>query len=209
MPRKIDLESWNRKQHFDNFKCYGDPFFNITAEVEVSGLLRQARERSASFFAASYFLVLKVVNEIEEFRYRIRENEVVVHDAIHGACTVLNDDQTFSFCYFNYHPRFEEFEKHCARVLEENKTEKSLDPKFDRDDVIHSSVVPWIRFTSFEHAKRLGSGDSCPKIVLGKFTEEKDRIVMPISVSGHHALMDGIHAALFFKRYEEYATTAF
>ena len=207
MPRKIDIESWNRKHHFHNFKSYSDPFFNITAEVDVSELLRHARERKASFFAASYFLVLKTVNEIEEFRYRIREDDVVVHDAIHGACTVLNDDQTFSFCYFDYHPRFEDFEKHCARVLEDNRTEKSLDPQFDRDDLIHSSVLPWVRFTSFEHAKRLGSGDSCPKIVLGKFTEENGRFVMPISVSGHHALMDGIHAALFFKKYEEYAKT--
>ena len=209
MPRKIDLESWNRIRHFHNFSSYSDPFFNITAEVEVSGLLRHARERNSSFFAASYFLVLKIVNEIEEFRYRIREDEVVVHETIHGCCTVLNDDETFSFCFFDYLPRFEDFEKHCASVLEDNRLEKRLDPHFDRDDVIHSSIIPWVRFTSFEHAKRLGSGDSCPKIMLGKFAEENGRMVMPISVSGHHALMDGIHAGLFFNRYEEYASTAF
>ena len=33
MTRKINLESWNRRRHFENFKSYGDPFFNITAEV--------------------------------------------------------------------------------------------------------------------------------------------------------------------------------
>ena len=54
MTRKINLESWNRRRHFQNFKSYGDPFFNITAEVEISGLLRHTRERNASFFAASY-----------------------------------------------------------------------------------------------------------------------------------------------------------
>ena len=207
VPRKIDLESWNRRRHFENFKSYGDPFFNITAEVEISDFRRRVRERNASFFAASYFLVLKIVNELEEFRCRIRDNDVVVHDTIHGACTVLNEDQTFSFCYFDYHPRFEDFERHCARVLEENKSKKSLDPRFDRDDVIHSSVIPWVRFTSFEHAKRLGSDDSCPKIVLGKFTEESGRFVMPISFSVHHALIDGIHAGFFFEKYEQYAST--
>lgn len=209
MARKLDLESWSRKRHFENFKNYGDPFFNITAEVEISDLRRGARDRGASFFAASFFIVLKVVNELEEFRYRIRDGEVVVHERIHGACTVLNEDQTFSFCYFDFHPNFGDFEKHCARVLEENKSKSSLDPRFDRDDVIHSSVLPWVRFTSFEHAKRLGSADSCPKIVLGKATEENGRVVMPISVSGHHALMDGIHAGLFFERYEQYASTLF
>lgn len=207
MVRKLDLESWNRRRHFENFKDYGDPFFNITAEVEVSELRRRVREHGISFFSASYFLVLKVVNEIEEFRYRIRDNEVVVHDRVHGACTVLNEDRTFSFCYFDFHPVFEDFDRHCARVLDMNRSESSLDPRFDRDDVIHSSVVPWVRFTSFEHAKRLGSNDSVPKIVLGKFVEEGDRVVMPISVSAHHALMDGIHAGMFFKKYEQYAAT--
>lgn len=209
MPRKLDLELWNRRHHFDNFRSYSDPFFNITAEVDISGLQRHTRERNASFFAASYFLVLKIVNEIEEFRYRIRDDEVVVHDVIHGCCTVLNDDQTFSYCFFDYQPRFEDFEKHCASVLEENKSKKRLEPRFDRDDVIHSSIIPWIRFSAFEHAKRLGSGDSCPKIVLGKFTKERGRFLMPISVSGHHALMDGIHAGLFFEKYEQYASTVF
>ena len=207
MVRKLDLETWNRRSHFEIFKSYGDPFFNITAEVEVSALRCQARERDTSFFAASYFLVLRIVNELEEFRYRIRGNDVVVHDRIHGACTVLNEDRTFSFCFFDFHPQFEDFEKNCVRVLEENKTAKSLDPRFDRDDVIHSSVIPWVRFTSFEHAKRLGSDDSCPKIVLGKLTEEGGRFVMPISVSGHHALMDGIHAGFFFEKYGQYAST--
>ena len=209
MARKLDLESWNRRRHFEIFKNYGDPFFNITAEVEISDLRRRARDRNASLFAASYFLVLKIVNELEEFRYRIRDNDVIVHDIIHGACTVLNEDRTFSFCFFDYHPRFDDFEKHCARVLEENRSESSYDPRFDRDDVIHSSAIPWVRFTSFEHAKRLGSDDSCPKIVLGKFSEESGRVVMPISVSGHHALMDGIHAGMFFEKYEHYASTFF
>ena len=102
MVRKLDLETWNRRNHFEVFRSYGDPFFNITAEIEVSALRRHVRERDCSFFAASYFLVLKIVNEIEEFRYRIRGNDVVVHDRIHGACTVLNEDRTFSFCFFDY-----------------------------------------------------------------------------------------------------------
>ena len=70
MVRKLDLETWNRRSHFEIFKSYGDPFFNITAEIEVSALRRHVRERDRSFFAASYFLVLRIVNEIEEFRYR-------------------------------------------------------------------------------------------------------------------------------------------
>jgi chloramphenicol O-acetyltransferase type A len=203
--RTIDLESWPRRELYENFRTYGDPFFNITAEIDVTDLVRFAREKQQSFFVASYFLVLKVVNEIEEFRVRMREEEVVVHDLIHGSCTVLNDDETFSACLFEYEREFADFREKCVAVLDENRSSKLSVPFFHRDDVIHSSVIPWLRFTSFEHAKRLGQPDSCPKIVLGKFHQAGDRFLMPVSVSGHHALMDGIHAARFFQKYEKFS----
>jgi chloramphenicol O-acetyltransferase type A len=203
--RKIDLESWVRRPLYENFKTYPDPYFNLTAEVDITGLRQLVDARQLSFFAASYFLVLKAVNEIEEFRLRIQDGDVVLHDIVHGSCTVLNADATFSFCFFHYHEEFGKFEKNCARILEENERRPSFEPRFERDDVIHSSIIPWVRFTSFEHAKRLGSGDSCPKVVLGKFVAENGRIMMPISVSAHHALMDGVHAALFFEKYEEFS----
>jgi chloramphenicol O-acetyltransferase type A len=117
----------------------------------------------------------------------------------------LNDDETFSACLFGYEKSFAKFREKCASVLEENRSSNVTVPFFHRDDVIHSSVIPWLRFTSFEHAKRLGKPDSCPKIVLGKFHEDGGRFLMPVSVSGHHALMDGIHAAKFFQKYEEFS----
>lgn len=205
MVRKVDIASWVRRPLFENFRRYADPFFSLTAEVDITGLYRLVSDRRLSFFASSYYLVLEIVNEIEEFRVRIRGEDVVIHNMIHGSCTVLNRDATFSFCFFEYVGDFSEFEQMCARVLEENEHQPNFDPRFERDDVVHSSIIPWVRFSSFEHARRLDGRDSCPKVVLGKFVEVDGRIMMPISVSAHHALMDGVHAAMFFEKYEEYA----
>jgi chloramphenicol O-acetyltransferase type A len=203
--RKLDLERWPRRPHFELFRHYADPFFNITAEVDVTQLCRYVDDFERSFFAASYFLVLKIANEIEEFRLRIRGDEVVIHDRVHGSCTVLNRDATFSFCFFECRRDFGDFELECARILERNEVEPSFNPRFDRDDLVHSSIIPWVRFSAFEHAKRLGAEDSCPKIVLGRYGTSSDRSLMPISVAGHHAVMDGIHAGMFFEKYETYA----
>jgi chloramphenicol O-acetyltransferase type A len=203
--RTIDLESWPRRELYENFRTYGDPFFNITAEIDVTDLVRFSRKRDQSFFIVSYYVVLKIVNEIEEFRLRMRDDEVVIHDVVHGSCTVLNTDETFSACLFEFRSEFVEFRTKCNQVLEENRRSMLSVPFFHRDDVIHSSVIPWLRFTSFEHAKRLGKPDSCPKIVLGRFHEVDGRFLMPVSVSGHHALMDGIHAARFFQKYEQFS----
>ena len=36
MADKVDISSWNRKQHFDLYKDYSDPFFNMTANLNCS-----------------------------------------------------------------------------------------------------------------------------------------------------------------------------
>ncbi|HET6645746.1 MAG TPA: CatA-like O-acetyltransferase, partial [Pyrinomonadaceae bacterium] len=72
---------------------------------------------------------------------------------------------------------------------------------------IHFSVLPWLSFTSFAHARNKGRAESVPKIAFGKFTREDDRMLLPISVEVHHALMDGLHVGKFITRFEELLAT--
>ncbi len=203
--RVLNLEDWNRRDLFYFFREYEHPFFNIAADVDVTLLVQFTKERNLSFFKASLYLSLKAANEIEPFRYRIRRDKVVVHEKIDGGSTILNDDETFSFGYFDYDPDFKEFEEKAAKELERiaNK-EKSLDPADERDDLIHYSMIPWISFTSFSHARQPQKGDSVPKIVFGKYARQNDLIKMPVSVEVHHSLMDGIHVGKFFELFQVY-----
>jgi chloramphenicol O-acetyltransferase type A len=63
--------------------------------------------------------------------------------------------------------------------------------------------LPWVSFTSFSHARNWRQQDSIPRIAFGKFIEENDRILLPISVEVHHALVDGLHVGRFLMRLEE------
>ena len=36
--QEFDVENWNRKNQFNFFKEYEDPFFNLTANVDVTNL---------------------------------------------------------------------------------------------------------------------------------------------------------------------------
>ncbi len=202
--KKIDIEQWPRKEHFLNFMAFEDPFFNICADVKVTGLKQHAEKSNLSFFILSYFQVLRVVNQIDAFKYRIRGKEVVLHEKIRGSCPVMRPDHTFGYGYFDHFDTLGDFEPHAKEVIRSVKNGKHLHPKFDEDDMIHSSVIPWVSFRSIEHAKRLNKGDSIPKIVLGKVYPKGDDHYMPVSVSGHHALMDGLHAGMFFEQYESF-----
>lgn len=205
-PRWLDLDAWPRREHFEFFRRYEQPFFNICAEVDVAGLVRRCRAPGGpSFFLASLFFSLTAVNEVEELHYRIRGDGVLVHDVVHGGSTVLRRDGTFDFAYFDFVPDLDRFVREGAEVLRRFETAvRRLDPRDDRDDLVHYSVIPWIPFTSFSHARRLRPEDSTPKMVLGRYHGDAGGERMPVSVEVHHALVDGLHVARFFERFQHH-----
>lgn len=203
-PVRLDLEEWPRRAHFEFFRAYDNPWFNLCADVDVSALhARCAVDGGPSFFAASLWCSLAAANEIPELRYRIRGDGVVVFPAIHGGSTVLLPDGTFRFAYYDWDDDFDRFVYHVGRVLDRVKVESGpLDPQDHRDDLIHYSVIPWVSFTSFAHARRWGTDDAIPKIVFGKHHESGDRRLMPVSVEVHHALVDGLHVGKLYEAFQ-------
>lgn len=206
-PELLDLDRWPRRQHFDFFRRYEWPWFNLCAEVDVTALAGRCRAPGGpSFFLASLWASLVAANEIEELRYRLRGEQVVVHPIIHGGSTVLMPDETFAFAYFDFEPEYPAFAEAGAAVLERVRSGPGgLEPHPERDDLIHYSVIPWVAFTSFSHARTLASDLSVPKIVFGRHRAVGGRRVMPVSVEVHHALVDGIHVGRYFECFEKLA----
>ena len=207
-PEVLDLEGWKRRRHFEFFRHYERPWFNLCADVDVTALTARCDEPDGpSFFLASLWLSLLAANEIEEFRYRLRDEQVVVYPVIDGGSTVLMPDETFAFAYFDYDPSFPAFAAEGARELERVKSGPGgLDPRTDRDDTIHYSVIPWVSFSSFSHARHRTADPSVPKIVFGKHRWAGGRRLLPVSVEVHHALVDGLHVGRFYQRFEELAS---
>jgi chloramphenicol O-acetyltransferase type A len=200
----LDLETWERRSQFQFFRVYDQPFFNICTEVDVSRLHERARAPGGpSFFLATLHLSLRAANHIPELRMRIRGERVWTHDRIHAGSTILREDETFAFAYFDFEPRFARFEMLGREVIDRARRSRgALDPQDDRDDLIHYSVLPWIHFTSFSHARRWHREDSVPKIVFGKHSERDGARWMPVSIEVHHALLDGIHVARFLEQFQ-------
>lgn len=199
--KKLDLDSWVRKSHFQFFKNYEFPYFNITANLDVTSLKNFTSQNSISFFKSCLYFAMKVANEIEEFRYRTKGNDVIVHDDLSVGTTILNEDNTFSFCYFKYDKVYNKFEKLASDSM--NTVCKKMDEKCG-DDLIRFSAIPWVSFTSFTNARKLNTEDSVPIVVFGKYFADGAKIKMPVSVEVHHALMDGIHVGRYFELFQNY-----
>ncbi len=202
MYREIDIERWERKDTFEFFRNFEDPFFNITANVDVSDLYRFCKEHGLAFSLAGLFCALSAANDVRELRLRMIGEQVVEFDRIHATQTFLNDDATFSFSYFDMQPDVFEFDRLGKIAREKYKALKTFDVETDRIDLIYFSVIPWVSFTSFKHASRFNNRQTVPRMVFGKVFDSNGRKLMPFSVEVHHALTDGVHVGRFFERFQ-------
>jgi chloramphenicol O-acetyltransferase type A len=199
----IELSDWKRRSAFQFFRHFDDPFFNVSANVDVTQLHHFCKKTGLPFSHCTLFLSCQVANEIEEFRLRLVGGEVRLYDIIHCGATVLHDDETFSFCYLEMKPDLQQFIEAARQAIEEEKQNRSFEPRDDLHDLLHCSVMPWVSFTGIKHARRFGREDSVPKLVFGKKFEQTGRWLMPVSLEAHHGLMDGLHAGRFFELFQE------
>ena len=204
MDEYLDLTNWARRDLFEFFIGYTNPYFNVCTRVDVTKLAALVRDRpGVRISLALHYFALRVANEIEPFRYRLKDEKVFVYDVVNGGTTVLLPNESFAYAYFDYQRDFEKFLSDMGKAVDDVRTGSGPLKPTMRDDVIYHTTLPWISFTSFAHARTKGRGDSIPRIVFGKFTKENERIMLPISVEVHHALMDGLHVGRYLSRLED------
>jgi chloramphenicol O-acetyltransferase type A len=203
MKTAIDIASWIRKDHYEFFTQFEEPFFGITANIDCTIAYRYAKNHKLSFFLYYLYRALKAANGIENFRYRIVDKKVYLFDVINASPTVHRPDGTFGFSYMDFNENEASFYDHAKQIIEKVTLSKGLVPAVSGENVIHFSAMPWINFTSVSHARSFTFPDSCPKISFGKMTEENGKRTMPVSVHVHHALADGYHVALFYDKFQE------
>lgn len=203
MKQKLDLNSWNRKEHFLFFKQMEEPFYGITTTIDCTQAYANAKELGVSFFSYYLHKTLSAVNAIENFRYRIIEDEVYIFDQIDASATVMREDKTFGFSYMAYAENPIDFAQIVQTEIERIQNTEGIFTREYPENLIHFSALPWINFTSLSHARSFSWPDSCPKISYGKLLDENGKKTMPISIHVHHGLVDGYHVGLFLDRLQQ------
>ncbi|MDH5475920.1 MAG: CatA-like O-acetyltransferase, partial [Cyclobacteriaceae bacterium] len=46
----LDLENWNRKEHYHFFSQYDEPFFGLVSEIDCTIAYQVAKKNNYSFF---------------------------------------------------------------------------------------------------------------------------------------------------------------
>ena len=202
MKHLIDIETWNRKEQFAFFSTFDEPFFGITVTADCTKAYANAKQKGQSFFLYYLYRALQAANHIENFRYRVVDNQVYLYDHIHASPTINRPNGTFGFAYMNYHTNENTFIQHAQEEIKKTQESTELLPATTGENVIHFSAVPWLNFTSLSHARNFSFPDSSPKISFGQLTENQGVLSMPVSIHAHHALVDGYHVGLFVEEFQ-------
>lgn len=199
----LDVASWTRRQHFELFRAFDNPFFSVCVEIDATVAWERCKgEGSPSFYIVTLFHSLRAASQTEAFRRRIRDDRVWVHDTVRASATVLRDDDTFGFAILPPAPSFADFHRHGVDEMRRVRAPHPLEiPRPGEDDLIYHSSLPWIRFTAFTNALN-GGKDSVPRVVFGRCERRDGRWLLPVAVEVHHALVDGLDVGLYLDRFQ-------
>tara|TARA_B100000780_G_C21020277_1_gene408908 strand:+ start:297 stop:929 length:633 start_codon:yes stop_codon:yes gene_type:complete len=201
MEHEIDLDCWPRRESYDFFKSFADPFVGVQVDLDITGLVRACRTNDWSIHHALLFITLKAANSYDPMRLRRKEDGVVLHQNIDLGCSVLREDgETFTFANYTWNPEetTDQFISRATVITQRAAKGLPLDPRSGRTNLIYGTTLPWLTFTSFKHPKK-NNDDSIPRIVFGRFFERDGRFLLPYNLEVDHALMDGLHISRFFE----------
>ena len=204
MKTKLDLANWNRKEHFEVFSGFEEPFHGINFEVELSAIYHQSKRSGDSFYLSYLYRCLMAIHEVENLHYRIEGEEVYRYERINGSSTIAREDHTFGFAFLPWADSFAEFQRLAREEIARVQAVSGLaiDDHTFRLDAIHVSAIPWIPFTGLTHARKYSRPDSTPKVSFGQCQWRGKELWMAVAIFVHHGLVDAYHVGQFYQEFQ-------
>lgn len=194
----LDMETYKRKNHFEYFNSLSYPYVGLTVNVDITDLLKTIKAKRLPFFLSICYCVSRAANRVPEFRQRILNNQIIEYDDCLTSHIVALSDGTYCYCDLDSNRPFEDYICYAAYEQEKAKQKNSIDEKADdKLGKIFISTIPWVSYTALINPTPVPA-DSNPRITWGKYFVQNEKVLLPVSVLCHHALVDGLHISKFY-----------
>jgi len=208
---EIDIMKWPRGQMFYYFSKIAPTSYSLTVEVDVTVLMKSLKEKKLKFFPAYLWLVTRCLNKQTEFKVAYNDEKLGYYDCLTPLyASFHDDDKTFSLMWTPYSDDFSIFYEDYLenqRKFSENHgvlAQPSTPPPANAYTV---STVPWISFKHFAVHTHDNKPYFFPSVESGKIFEKYGKLVMPLSLTCHHATTDGYHVNKFLEDLNAEITT--
>ncbi len=200
----INMGNWPRRQMFYYFTKMAQTGYSLTVNVDVTKLMAILKKANLKFFPAYLWLVTKNLNSIQEFKIAEKDGLIGYYDKL---CPLYanfhDDDKTFSLMWTEYNDNFMDFYKAYIKNKElyGNVHGVLSQPNTPPPPNAYTvSCLPWISFSHFAVHSYENKAYYFPSVEAGKFFEEGDKTLMPLSLTCHHGTTDGYHISEFLKK---------
>ena len=211
MKHIIDINTGEPNENYDFFRGFQIPTTSIPSEGECAGAKARAKAAGESFFLHYLYAVLRAVNEIPEFRFRIdAEGRVVYFDHVDMLTPIkVKENGRFFTIRLPWNTDFQTFYTTAKAIINDidpNGNPYDMEKVGGKDllDVILLSATPDLYFTSLTCTQEHRHGSNYPLMNAGKAILKEGKLVMPIAMTIHHGFIDGHHLSLFYKKVEEF-----
>ncbi|MBN2041797.1 MAG: chloramphenicol acetyltransferase [Spirochaetes bacterium] len=205
--KEINLNDWKRKSHFQFFAQMDYPQFNICFDIDITDLMSQVQSKKLPFYYTMIYLATLAANDIDEFKYRRREDRIILHDEVCPAFSAMSEgDDLFKMVTVEMESNLNDFVIKADEKSDSQKEHFIITDFIGHDEYIYITSIPWISFTHISHTINLNKNDSAPRISWGKYYSKRSKVYLPFSVQVNHCFADGYHIAQYKEILESYMT---
>lgn len=190
----------HRRDRFALFNTMDSAAVNITFTMTLPDFRPWCKAQGLQPFHVMLRAVLRSVMAIDNFRYRIWEEEVIRIDRLIPSFTVVNQHNDLNFAQFDWVDDLHGFVAASVAARDEaaNMTALNMSHRFatprDLKDQVFITCIPWLDFTSIQHPVAVLNQPDVPSLAWGKFRAAADgTLQLPFSVQAHHGFVDGFH----------------
>lgn len=202
MFHKIEFDKWTRREVFYYFSKMAPTGYSITVDVDITAMMKVIKANGFKFFPAYLWIVTRNLNRQIEFKCAVKDEQVGYYDTLTPLYATWHEDtKTFSLMWTEFSESFPEFHEDYMRNREEYGDKEGIlsRPGLPPENAYTVSALPWVEFKHFAVHSYENKDYFFPSVEAGKYHEENGKIIMPVSITCHHATTDGYHISEFLK----------
>lgn len=199
---KIDYNNWKRKPYFEHYSKNVPCTYSMTTKIDITRLIQSGRH----LYSALLFFITKEVNRHEEFRICYNKDGILgYYDQMIPCYTIFNKQtETFTTVWTESADDYNDFFAEYKKDVELYGKDAKLAGKPDMpENVFNVSMIPWISFDGFNLNLQKGYDYFLPIFTFGKYYQEQNKYLLPLSVQVHHAVCDGFHLSRFINEFQD------
>ena len=190
MIKKVD--NFDRLELFNYYNDSTNPFLYITTQIDVTNLVNFCKVHR-NFYATMGYVITKAVNNVDAFRYRVKDGNIYFCDRVKSNYAQMIDENAIGF--FDL-PDITSYDEYISEYKKRNNklTREHVNVVTEGEDCV---CIPWFQFTGILTPFR--KSVTIPQFVWDKYVEENGKYTIHLMIMAHHGFVDGWHVNKLIK----------